>query len=348
VLMVVYGHAGYFGWVPLVAGLATTGVILFFFLSGFLMAHHYLPAPAREDGARAGLLHWAAFLLRRYVRVYPPYLFAPLAGYLLLMPYMPPDFETQKTFETMSVGEELLKVATFSGNKGIYWTIQLELFFYACYPLLIAAFILSGRRAIVPLMVFCVLGFLNHFPGGIGGISWTVPLPGLWTGYSSIFVAGVFAAIMAPRLSDTLLREPRRRDMVVWASVAALAVAVWMISLSEPTHASMWRMEWLFAPLLFVLFTSLAGSQGRIAALLSSRPMVMLGKASYSIYLVHLVAIYLVIHRVGAVLGGFATYVLVLACLATAYYLLVERPFVRLSKKIKVGARGPAACAAAA
>ena len=53
--MVAYGHAGYFGgkhpWVPLLSGCATIGVILFFFLSGFLMAHHYLPTAALGSSA---------------------------------------------------------------------------------------------------------------------------------------------------------------------------------------------------------------------------------------------------------------------------------------------------------
>ena len=337
VLMVVFGHAGYFGWVPLVPGLASTGVILFFFLSGFLMAHHYLPDAERGATVREGVRYWAAFLLRRGLRVYPPYFLAPVIGYLLLMPHMPPDFETTQALEGLNVADELIKIATFSGNPGIYWTIELELFFYACYPFLIVVFLFCGRSPIVPLALFAGLSFLNHFPHGIGDVSWTVPLPGLWTGYSAIFVGGVCTGILAKRLPDVLIGEPGRREALVWASVLGLAAAFAIIAGSEPTHASMWHLEWLFVPLCFVMFTSLVGSQGPIAKVLSSCAMVTLGKASYTIYLVHIIAFYVVIHRVGAVIGDVATYVVVLAGLAAVYYLFIERPFVRLSKQVTVG-----------
>src|SRR5258706_6619405 len=59
--MVVYGHAGYFGWVPLLSGCATIGVMLFFFLSGFLMWGTYLPAPSSGFFNRSILNYWAAF-----------------------------------------------------------------------------------------------------------------------------------------------------------------------------------------------------------------------------------------------------------------------------------------------
>ena len=121
-LMVAFGHAGYFGWVRLVVGAATCGVILFFFLSGFMMAHHYLtdvPSGARRGGM---LRYWGTFLARRFVRVYPPFLFAPVFGYLLLQPRLPPDFQRRLPIEGLTAFQELARIATLGGDLGIYWT----------------------------------------------------------------------------------------------------------------------------------------------------------------------------------------------------------------------------------
>jgi peptidoglycan/LPS O-acetylase OafA/YrhL len=178
--MVVYGHAGYFGWVPLLSGCATIGVLLFFFLSGFLMGDHYLPAPSSRLFNKSTLSYWTAFLFRRFLRVYPPYFFAPILGYLLLMPLMPPDFGEARQFESLSIAHELAKIATFKGPQGIYWTIQVELFFYMLYPFIISLCLLCRNTGGALLFVFCALTLAKY----------QAPQLGQWPGFTSIFVPG--------------------------------------------------------------------------------------------------------------------------------------------------------------
>ena len=335
-LMVAYGHAGYFGWVPLTAGSATIGVILFFFLSGFLMAHHYMPVTASGALSGRSLKYWAAFLLRRSVRVYPPYLFAPVVGYLLLMPRMPPDFQRRAQFADLAVFDELIKIATFQGELGIYWTIKAELLFYLLYPLVITLCLLVGRRAWTLLALSLALMVLNHFPDGVAGISWRVPLPGMWTGYLSIFVAGAFTARVARKIPGAWSGKPLPWNAITLISFAALALMVALISRSSPTQASIWQLEWLFAGLFLVMFVGLVRSDGIVGRLLSSRFGVALGRVSYSLYLGHIVAYYCAIKYLSAAQYGVLAAALALLLLVPAYYVLFERPFVQLSKSIAV------------
>jgi peptidoglycan/LPS O-acetylase OafA/YrhL len=339
--MVAYGHAGKFGgahpWVPPIWGCATIGVILFFFLSGFLMAHHYLPKAALGVFSARALKYWAAFLLRRFVRVYPPYFFAPIVGYLLLTPRMPPDFARKTQFADLSIFEELIKIASFKGELGIYWTIEVELFFYFLYPFAIILCLLIGRNARTLLALSLALMFLNHFPHGLAGLSWSMPLPGMWTGYLSIFLAGAFAAVAASKISGAASGKPLPWNALALISFAALALTVAQVSRFRLPQASIWQLEWLFACLFLVMFVSLVRSGGIVARILSSRPCVALGRVSYSLYLIHIAAYYFTIkylphgHR-----GMWA--VLALLLLTLAYYVLFERPFVRLSKRIAVNA----------
>ena len=338
-LMVAYGHAGYFGWVPLVAGAATIGVILFFFLSGFLMAHHYMPATGSSAFSGRSLKYWAAFLLRRFVRVYPPYLFAPIVGYLLLRPRMPPDFQRKEKFADLAVFDELIKIATFQGELGIYWTIKAELVFYLLYPLVITLCLLIGRRAWTLLALSLALMVLNHFPHGLAGISWQAPLPGMWTGYLSIFVAGAFTAAVARKIPEAWGGKPLPWNALTLASFAALALIVALISRSSPTQASIWQLEWLFAGLFLVMFVGLVRSDGIACRLLSSRLGGVLGRVSYSLYLIHIVAYYCAIKYLSAREYGAPAAALALLLLVPAYYVLFERPFVRLSKSIAVNGK---------
>lgn len=336
-LMVVYGHAGYLRWVPLVTGCATIGVVLFFFLSGFLMGHHYLPSASSGALKTGALKYWSAFLLRRFVRVYPPYFFAPILGFLLLMPRMPPDFQKKIPMENLSVFDELIKIATFGGNLGIYWTVEIELFFYLLYPFFIVVCLLV-RNSAGTLLALCVgLIFFNHFPYGLGGVSWTFPLPGLWAGYIAIFVAGIFASVVARKIPGWRYSKLFHWNALALISFAAFILAVALISRSRPTQEFIWKLEWLFAALLFVLFISLVHSDGVMNKLFSSRVCVLIGRVSYSLYLIHIIAFYIVIHHFSRKHHGIVAAILVLLVVTPAYYALFERPFVRLSKKIKVG-----------
>jgi peptidoglycan/LPS O-acetylase OafA/YrhL len=334
-LMVVYGHAGYAGWVPLVVGCATIGVVLFFFLSGFLMGHHYFPGAPAGMLRREFLRYWGAFLSRRFIRVYPPYVFAPIAGYLILMPRMPPDFAQVRQPGDFSVVDELVKIMTFDGKLGIYWTIEVELFFYLAYPLIITLCLLCRNKAGTLFLLCATLIFLNHFRGP-GGVSWNMPLPGSWSGYTSVFVAGVFTAVIASKSPGLLHGTRIRWNSLTLLSFLSFALVVTLVSQSDPTQGSIWRLEWLFAALFFVMFISLIHSDGIISTILSSRLCASIGRASYSLYLTHIIAISIVFRFVPHEYQGILPGVVVLIALTATYYMLVERPFVVLSKRIKV------------
>lgn len=333
-LMVVYGHAGYSGWVPLVVGCATLGVVLFFFLSGFLMGSHYMPSAPTGLLDRERTRYWLAFLLRRFLRVYPPYVFAPIVGYLLLMPRMPPDFRDALPIENLPILHELSKVALFKGTLGIYWTVKIELGFYLIYPAIIAMCLLFRKTTLALLGVFAVLILLRHVPRDFGGMSWRW-LSASWAGYIAVFVAGVFTAATAKAIPASFGRRAQWNALAS-GSLGAFVLAVFLISRSEPTQSGIWKHAWMFSPLLFVLFVALVRSDGLVSRTLSSRVFVAIGRASYSLYLVHIIGFHVVLDLLPPQYSGLPAAIAVLLVLVPAYYLLFERPFVQLSRRIAV------------
>ena len=325
VLMVVYGHAGYWGWVPLLVGCATIGVVLFFFLSGFLMGHHYTPDAAAASFDRPTLRYWSAFLFRRFLRVYPPYLLAPIVGYILLMTALPPDFEHSKPFSDLHIVDEISRIAFFDGELGIYWTIKEELRFYLLYPLGFLLFSVLGRRVLAVFLIVVALMAVNHF-ARVGAD---------WPGYVAIFAAGVFTShVVGMQLEVPAFA--RHANMIASGSLLAFAILVFVISRASPTQHTIWQLDWLFALLFLVLFASLLRSDGALRKALSWRISVLIGRMSFSLYLVHIIGFHLTRKYLGWSPNMMIAACIVLAALTLVYYLAVERWFVLLSKRISV------------
>ncbi len=149
-------------------------------------------------------------------------------------------------------------------------------------------------------------------------------------------VAGVLTAVIARENAGLLDTRRLRPNALTAISFIVLIVVVALISRSNPTHGSIWTLEWLFAALFFVMFISLIQSTGISSKILSSRFCVSIGRASYSLYLTHIIAIYIVIKRVSPEQHGILSAAIVLLLLTSVYYVIVERPFVIMSKRISV------------
>jgi hypothetical protein len=158
------------------------------------------------------------------------------------------------------------------GDLGIYWTIPVELFFYILYPLIASLCMLAGSRTKTLFLLWIILMFFNHCPHGVGGMSWNLPLPSMWAGYLSMFVAGALAAVISKESPPGSQRRRAAWNAVALASFAAFNFLMGLLSRSRPTQALLWQLEWLFASLFIVMFLSLVRSDGILNRLLSSPP----------------------------------------------------------------------------
>jgi peptidoglycan/LPS O-acetylase OafA/YrhL len=155
---------------------------------------------------------------------------------------------------------------------------------------------------------------------------------GMYPGLYALFLLGVAASRFAvPQATP----DPRRWErLLLGLLVAGLAVQVLRISRFDPSGPL--NDLWL-GPLFALVVTRLVrGGLAPVQSVLASRPLVWLGQASYSLYLIHAFVLEMVWRWLVTPLGAGvpASLLLELVLGATAsvvvargFYFLVERPF---------------------
>ncbi len=348
-LWVFWGHvAAAVGFHPPVLSAPALAVDLFMLLSGFLMAWHWNRADGRESPTGAKVMD---FYTRRCFRIAPLY-YVLLVVALVLSPAF---FEAQSgmhrvypfpwaeeagesappTINPFAPDNILLHLTFVFGAIPRYaannplpdWSIGLEMQFYLLFPLL-AVFLRKTRvlfltvAALGLVMLNARLFGLYLEPGRFG----TFPQPSMLLFKLHIFVAGMALA--------RLVASDRDRSTLVYGAafvipllflhkvvaLAAVGIAVLLLADWKPTNL--------------------------VRDLLGRRAFKFLGDISYSVYLVHTMPLYFLLHALQqrglfegmSPLPRFAIAVSILTPLvlglAWALHRLVELPGISLGRRV--------------
>lgn len=329
------------GAYPLIPG--TPAVVIFFVLSGVVLSI----VPLARLRAR-GTYDWLGYYPRRVVRLGVPLVAAVAlgiaAGYVawrmgstgrsatavefagtpqqvvhdVLMQFDVLFFvsdDTQNLF-----GDPLVRV-----NSPV-WSMSWELWFSLTLPLVVACLARIRRDGIAAVGILAGI-FVSH-----------------WCGYFPLRLCLTFwlGVLLAKHLSELSAQRPP-----VFHEIVALAVLLGAVELAQAAQAG------LFGPLdalaLAALQTllnaacaglvALAMTDGIVRRALSTRPARFLGTVSFSLYLTHALVIgglEVVLPAIGITGGWVQACVAVLACLAcaAAFWRLVERPAIELSRRV--------------
>lgn len=245
-------------------------VSLFFMLSGFILAYTYTEF---SPGARSYAKFWKA----RFARIYPVYLFSML----LALPFQFHALTLKSTAAVLLMVQAWNPLHPEMAGAWNYpaWSLSVEAFFYLCFPFVQMRVASMSRRAIHVLGIISLLAcILLHTPAqGLG--LWnpdavapiSIPLPIV---RFPEFLLGVI-------VGNLFLRFGPAAKQPFLTLVAALA-AILCLSITKGPWVSLSVLP--FAVLLY----SLAGSGDAIASFLSHPFMLLLGGASYSVYLLQL------------------------------------------------------------
>jgi len=269
-LMVVFFHArSYFGVVPDWTRIGSRGVDIFFVISGFIMVY-----ATRKISFNESLYKTCAnFLGKRFIRVVPLYWLALL---VTVYPYFINWYQTQTvSADLITIFQDFAFIPHLSideDEKGeIFpaliqgWTLNYEVFFYLLFGLSILA--RQYRIALVAIVfsLLVLIGKLNHFHN-IGVLFYT----------NSILLEFVYGILLYEIFIKT--RHIQFSRLIIYA----IGIAGILLLASGSTTNNKVVMG---AASAFIVWFFIQVFQN-----IHLRPLKLLGDASYSIYLFHLLS----------------------------------------------------------
>lgn len=267
------------------------GVTLFFVLSGFVLAINYFDGFRHPSGGK--LFNYS---VARFARIYPLYLLLLLyfvvrqqalgessdgwwANALAIQAWSP-DLTTAYSFDPPS------------------WSICVEFFLYACFPLLVPllarlrkprATLVAAAGVVVAMLALVVVFVI----AGWGSLPWTDPGSAhRWLYRTPLTRLGDFVlGILAARLYVQTRGNPRVEQWGAPLAVAAMLVGIGLMAWPELLFTA-WSWDVAYALPAAVFIFGLAIAPASLPARALSLPfLVLLGEASYAFYLVHAPAI---------------------------------------------------------
>ena len=289
------------------------GVDVFFVISGFIMYHIAADQFGRPDATRR-------FVERRLVRLVPPYWAFTLLA-LVAMALVPGQMAHNRLSAAQVIGSFMFwPVLAPDGRPTpvliLGWTLEFEMLFYAVFALGLRW---PHRRGLAVIaLVLAGLALIGLSPG--------LPMPlRFWANPIVLeFLLGILIAMVFRRG----IRLPAAAALaLVLGGIIAL---VWVQAMGWPGVAWVWRFAWAGLPSAAVA-TGLALVRMPPVPPRLLRPMVVLGDASYALYLSHpftlsLVAIGAERLRPGGAWGYIAVAYAASLGAAAALHLMVERP----------------------
>jgi peptidoglycan/LPS O-acetylase OafA/YrhL len=300
--------------------LGQAGVGFFFLLSGFILTYTY-------SGALNTYASVLRFYVARFARVYPAYLVSialalpvvALYGSLAWDKSSPAVRADALIAQVLAVQAWFPREEFYLGINSPAWSISVEAFFYALFPLLIRS--LSRSFANASARAVFVMAALTW---ACAAVVFAIPHHAdVWTTY--IFPPiRLVDFVVGMLLGMAFLRGYRLPgSATAWEIAAVCAIAAAVVAIPHVPAGlqySLWPL-----PFWAALIAIVALRGGAISRLLSHPAFVRLGEISYAFYLVHLSVLMVAEHVLPA---AFVSVVALAGSLAAAWLLHVgvERP----------------------
>ena len=341
ILLVVAAHAGLDHLVP-----GAFGVTLFFFISGYLISRQLLGGLAGT-----GRIDFAGFYLRRILRLLPAGVvyvalagaaYVAFGGQLPLLAWLCAVFYGANIYD-LWVGYRS-SIAGVRHPFNILWSLAIEEHFYAVWPLVLAVvwrwrFLALGLAGLC-VAVLCWRAWLfDHCTWQFSAICGRVQANPAWR-YNRLYQG-----------TDT------RIDSIAWGAVLAVleqrrpawmrpATQLWVGGLVLLAASFFLRGDFarqvmrttLQGVALLMLFPALLYREGAVRRALSTAPMLLIGRLSYSLYLWHWAAFAFADDVAGRDRALWLAIGLPLSFgLAALSYRFVEQPMLRVRRRAGSG-----------
>ncbi len=339
--------------VPYVVDSGFVAVGMFFVLSGFILTYSYAGVSLRDPSERR------RFFRARFARVYPVYLLSLVVGFLARLPASATEAATWRGLRHIALTLPLLNA--FSRYGMFYlnwaaWSLSAEAFFYLLFPW-ISVWLRSRARSDRALVA---VGLLAWVFGLVAPTAYSILDPDhlgrplgahdevLWSWYLKFypvthvgsFVIGVVAGLLFLR------HRPQRASWRPGFAVAASALFLVAVLCTELVPFAYLTTD-VLAPVFAVLIAAVAATDGTrslVSRGLQLAPVMLLGRASYAVYILHVPVFYVFLHFLPQMWDSaplFWPYLGALIAASVGVYKVVEEPARRaLTRGAATGPRG--------
>jgi peptidoglycan/LPS O-acetylase OafA/YrhL len=327
------------------------GVDLFFVISGYVITRLLL-----IEWHRTGSIAWARFWGRRARRLLPAVMALLVVVQLWLRLGALPDLRTTTDAQTVMALAYASNWYAIVANVGYWggltagaplthlWSLAVEEQFYLVWPLVLIAVLMTTRSRRVLAVVAGAGAVTSYAACGLLYAAYGSDRAYLGTdARSGALLLGVLCALALTRTApgpDGSWDHARRIPWAVFAVAAAALTLLWMLA----GMAAAWLYEGGLAvagvSAAVVIATVVAAPDSAPARLLRRRPVVRIGRLSYSLYLWHWPVHVFATHawtRLGGPLMVTAEVAVTLA-LGAASFALVETPARRIRRPVALAA----------
>jgi peptidoglycan/LPS O-acetylase OafA/YrhL len=290
------------------------GVQLFFLISGFVILMSAEAARRPSD-----------FVISRVTRLYPVYWIVLVLGVVIAAVFAVPNVPLSPDVVAMNL-TMVQRWFLVPNVLDVFWTLAVEMQFYVLLFMLlvITRCRLSDRlmvRVVVVWLAVCLVAAVWAFPTSHGLTPQEVPTPVklilnvTLASYGPLFCTGMIAFLS------------RRANRVHWLLWPSAIVAVIVTGLTQ---------EWTDAAVVAVIcFGFILVTLRDTTPMLLLAPLQWLGKVSYSLYLIHSIVGFVVIHALWPHLGREGAVVVALAVVLVVAWALWAFGERRLSRHMR-------------
>ena len=298
VMMIFMSHFAYDGIGAFDAG-GDGGVAFFFVLSGFVLSLGY------GQRISQATFSFRSFMCRRLLKIYPLHLLCLVAVLMISRPLI--DLRVVLNVLLLQCWVPL-KDYYFSCNS-VSWFLSCMLFCYLAFPWLYRH---ASRRLTLVAVIACTVVYLVVPYNLINNILYVNPLVRCFDFYMGIVLGRYYA---------------NHRSFVppVWFELL-LVVMLTLALVAYPYVDEKLRNAPLFWLVLLPFIPVFASARGPVACLMKTRPMQWLGSLSMPLFLIHPLAIAVLMHLLpslsyGAMLALCLTFVILLSWLTDRLFL---------------------------
>lgn len=278
---------------------ACIGLSLFFTLSGFILTYVYDTGPENRP------IDKREFFIARFARIYPLYFLALILTfpifYLIHVANQPVLVSIAMGLSAIFLVQSWWPTASIVWNPP-GWSLSTEAFFYAMFPWLVRRFHGWSRGqllAMIPVLwitsMIAPLWYHWTLPDGVATIDWALETRAehvTWFKFVKHFplirLPEFVVGVVLGKLFLLELKEPtgdRHLQGTILSVGAMIAIVVTMLYSNSIYYLTLHN--GLTSPLFFLLLYGLALGGGPLAWVLSRPLGVLLGDATYALYILH-------------------------------------------------------------